>query len=132
MSPSLTIASTDFIHEAQISCVITGSDDWRWTAYCFVDTYFDEEDSRESLVQYAEHRQNGGFESCPLTRGTCDASLPIWSPRYYFLRVLEVRTSQVVREWHNTVSMLARRIEDYVSALLRISHLAPQLSSFNS
>jgi hypothetical protein len=54
-----------------------------------------------------------------LTNGTCDAGFPIWSPREYFLKVFQVRASQVAREWHNTISILARRIEDYVSALLR-------------
>ncbi len=107
----------DFIHEAQISCAITGIDDWRWTAYCFVDTFFDEEDGRESLVQYAEGEREG-FEGDLFTNGEFDAGWPIWSPREYFLQVFQVRASQVAQEWHNTVSTLARRIEDYVSALL--------------
>jgi hypothetical protein len=29
------------IHEAQISCVIAGYDEWRWVAYCFSDTEID-------------------------------------------------------------------------------------------
>jgi hypothetical protein len=31
---------SDYIYEAQSSVMVTGLDDWVWTAYCFVDVYF--------------------------------------------------------------------------------------------
>ena len=43
----------DYIHEAQISVMITGIDDWFWTAYSFVDIYFKDGDNTESVEHYS-------------------------------------------------------------------------------
>jgi hypothetical protein len=56
--------SSDFLYEAQISCLIAGLDDWKWVAYCFADTYFDVNDeAQETVVAYHEDSIDGGYAS---------------------------------------------------------------------
>lgn len=42
----------DFIYKAQLSVMITGLDDWFWTAYCFVDVYFKGSKHNEHVESY--------------------------------------------------------------------------------
>ncbi|KAK0113336.1 hypothetical protein ONS96_014201 [Cadophora gregata f. sp. sojae] len=42
-----TTAERDCIHEAQVSIMVIGLDDWFWTAYCFSDVYFKSEEHTE-------------------------------------------------------------------------------------
>ncbi|TVY59342.1 hypothetical protein LCER1_G000736 [Lachnellula cervina] len=74
------------MYEAHFSCVITGSDEWRWVGYSFVDAEIDgflHESSEEDL----------SFD--PIASGRLEANLPIWRPREYWLRVFEIRIEQV-------------------------------------
>src|ERR1700761_3946431 len=41
---------SSYLYESQISCVVAGSDNWTWVAYCFVDTYFDMDDKKDPLI----------------------------------------------------------------------------------
>lgn len=79
--------SPGFLHESQISCVVARTDDWRWVAYCFVDTFFDAaQEAKESVLSY--HKDSLGDERMradPLTYGVTNADQPIQNPREYFL-----------------------------------------------
>ncbi len=44
---------SEYLYEAQISVVVTGIDEWFWTAYCCTDTHF----GSEETVQY--YHKNG-------------------------------------------------------------------------
>jgi hypothetical protein len=100
----------DYIHEAQISIMITGIDDWFWTAYCFVDVYFKEEGHTESVQHYTESSPPMDPHSC----GKDSVNRPIWRPRHYFLRTLSCRIEQAKQEWNNSIFQLFRQIEPCV------------------
>lgn len=101
-----------YLYEAQISFVVTGTDESRWEAHCFVDTYFDEGDPRrETVAEYHKDREfEGGINADPLTYGHLDAEAPIRDPRKYFLMVFEIRLSQVRREWEHVVMSLKEKL----------------------
>ena len=92
-------------HEAQISFLIVGVNERRWTAYCCVDTWFKSEQSAEA---YLSRDQDGP------TGGARDASQSRWNPREYFLLVLSQRISQISREWRNVFTVLMTRLDSYV------------------
>src|SRR6266513_3126110 len=52
---------TYFLHRAKFSCVVAGTDEWRWVASCFVDTAFDaDSDERETVRGHYEDSQGEG------------------------------------------------------------------------
>jgi hypothetical protein len=108
------------LYQAQISCVVHGFDEWQWVAYAFEDTqhepseHGDDNDDGDDLVDYATSSQ--GFKEDPIARGL-NASLPIWRPRQYFLKALELRLTIVSREWHQLVYKLVADTSEYVSFL---------------
>ena len=95
--------------------MLTGSDEWRWVAYCFVDTYFDEGDeARESVESYHnESLLKEGMRVDPLTYGNVPADDPIRTPREYFLVVFQNRIAQVKREWQRVVQKVQQSFRDY-------------------
>ncbi|KAH7122122.1 hypothetical protein B0J13DRAFT_456477 [Dactylonectria estremocensis] len=106
--------------EAQISVLVTGSDSWRWVAYCFVDTYYEHVDKRESVEDYSDEPEtdndsHAAFRPDPLAAGECDANMPVLTPREYFLVVLESRLQQVKDEWHVLVIYLKDKVAEYIS-----------------
>lgn len=105
-----------YMHEACLSCILTGLDDFRWEAYVFNDTFFDSDLTRQSVTYYTTSSED--FHLDPLISGQHDADMPLWNPREYFLAVFETRSRQVVDEWRNVVHQLRSLIEQYVS----ISH----------
>jgi hypothetical protein len=108
--------SPGFLYEAQISCVVAGSDEWRWIAYCFVDTYFDvAEEAKETVQSYHEDSLGPeGMRTDPLAYGVVDADNPIQDPRDYFLRVFQIRIKQVKREWQQVVAKMQQSVREYV------------------
>ncbi|KAG4440135.1 hypothetical protein IFR05_004393 [Cadophora sp. M221] len=50
----------DMILEAQVSIMVIGLDDWFWTAYCFADVYFKEEDHRERIYAFTRGEAGEG------------------------------------------------------------------------
>jgi hypothetical protein len=107
--------SSDFLYEAQISCVVAGSDEWRWVAYCFVDTYFDtDEEAKETVLSYHEDSLvTEGIRADPLTFGVISADDPIRKPREYFLMILQIRINQVKREWQQVVEKMYQSVHEY-------------------
>lgn len=90
--------------------MITGTDNWRWVAYCFVDVYF-AQDGKESVSQYHEDSLGeDGIRADPLTLGNGDADRPIQDPREYFLEVLRIRFRQVRGEWQRVVENLKQAV----------------------
>jgi hypothetical protein len=108
--------SSGFLYEAQISCVVAGSDEWRWVAYCFVDTYFDTaEEAKETVQSYHEDSlAEYGVRADPFTYGVIRADSPIQNPKEYFLTVFRIRIAQVKREWQQLVAKVQQSIREYV------------------
>jgi len=101
-------------HEAQISLLLVGPDEWFWTAYCLVDTFFG---SEKSVVDYL----GSDPPLDPSGGGTIFVNEPIWSPREYFLKILSARLEQVSQEWSDLGAAIDAQLVDYVTA-----HRAPQ------
>jgi hypothetical protein len=110
-----TCGSSGFLYEAQISCVVAGPDEWRWVAYCFVDTYFDGvEEAKETVLSYHEDSlADEGMRVDPLTYGVVNPDNPIQDPREYFLMVFRIRIDQVKREWQQVVEKVYQSIREY-------------------
>jgi hypothetical protein len=103
-----------FLYESQISCVIAGSDKWRWVGYCFVDTFFDAgTEIREGVHSIHDDLLQGGMHMDPFTYGIKDAELPIQDPREYFLTVFQIRIHQVLTEWQRVVDELRQGVRAY-------------------
>jgi len=98
------------LYEAQISVTVTGIDDWVWTVYGIVDTYFE---SRETTEGYGalEGRLRGRPD--PLAAEQLNADQPIWTPREYFLKVFEIRLNRVLKEWDKIACMVEEEIKRY-------------------
>lgn len=111
-----------FLYEAQVSCVIAGSDIWTWIAYCFVDTYFDSKGRRETVSSYYEPGSVGpGISQDPFTRGQTPAEGTFNDPREYFLTVLRYRLEQILNEWMRVVQVLETSIHEHKNLLLSSS-----------
>ena len=95
------------IHEAQTSCVVTGSDDWRWVGYGFVDTEIDGflNDLSEDDLSFDQ-----------IAPGKLEANKPIWRPRDYWLKVFEIRIEQVRKEWEYLIHKVEISVNQYVRA----------------
>ncbi len=106
---------SSFLYEAQISCVISGSDESRWVGYCFVDTYFEAEEVKETVQSYHEDSlADEGMLTDPFTLGERNANDPIQKPREYFLEVFRVRIDQVKCEWEQVVAKVQESIRKYI------------------
>lgn len=85
--------------------MVTGIDEWVWTAYCCTDTHF----GSEETVQY--YHENG--LNAP-TGGETSTVYPIWNPREYFLLVPSCRMKQTIKEWSSVVIALESGLKYYV------------------
>jgi hypothetical protein len=93
------------IQEAQISCVVAGSDHWRWVGYGFVDAEIDgilAESSDEDLLQDQ------------IANGELEANFPIWRPRDYWIRVFEIRIGCVKNHWDYLIHKVELGVNQYV------------------
>lgn len=106
---ALSPRGKEYLCEAQISVLVTGIDEWFWTAYCCVDTYF----GSEGKVQYY-HDEHLDAPS----GGERFARYPIWNPRGYFLDILSRRFRQATKEWTIVVRALEDRLKFQVNPLL--------------
>ena len=96
----------DHVHQAQISVLLTGVDEWIWTVTCCVDSYFESDDPIDDLSTLNLDAPTGG-------ETTCDK--PIWNPREYFLVIVANRIRQVTREWANIICEFENRLSKFVS-----------------
>lgn len=115
--------SRAFVYEGQVSCVVTGIDEWRWVAYCLTDSFFDEE-AGETEPQYGID-VSSGVHANPFAYGATDAEIPMKRPREFFLKILEIRVNQVKREWQR----VARKVHQSIRKYERTHHylLSPSL-----
>jgi hypothetical protein len=97
-----------------MSVIVTGIDHWVWTAIGCFETYFGSEDSVDRYDQMKGRRNNGRpGRADPLAAGQINAHEPIWTPREYFLKVLQVRVSQVLRGWNLIGSKMEEEVKRY-------------------
>lgn len=101
----------DFYYEAEVSLLVTGVDEWFWTAYCLVDGYFEPE------FRYTEYFE-GSSPHDPCT-GYRALHHPYWNPREFFLAVLSRRLRQATREWRALIHTFEERMNRYVNATFR-------------
>lgn len=103
-----------YLHDAQVSCVVTGHNNSKWTAWALADTYFhnehDGENNKDMLAYYNDPDETGD----PLTRGELRLDIPIWDPREYFLWVLKTRLMQIIKEWRAIIYMMKSSVANYV------------------
>ncbi len=95
-------------YEAQLSLIVTGVDEWLWTAYCCVDTYFGAENDWQSYPERADFGYDGP------TGGWAWQKYPYWNPREYYLTVLARRMLQATAEWQALVDTFEERLITYV------------------
>jgi hypothetical protein len=102
------------LHEAQITCLVTGQSDGVWTAYFFEDTYFDKERSENILKPH----ELDDDEACEEDHVTGLLAGAIWTPREYFLKMLDSQLKRVKDEWQRIERNLGSRLRSYVSSEL--------------
>jgi hypothetical protein len=111
--PTITKSNKEsYLCEAQLSVAVTGFDDSVWTAYCCVDTYFG---TRDSVGRYHQMKgRKGRGRADPFARGLIDADTPIWAPREYFMKILEIRIKEARTEWRNITDMIEKIVKECV------------------
>ena len=105
-----------YLYEAQTTCLVSGLDHYVWDAVGLVDTYFEEDPKMKRDCKYFEDIYESDAPLPPdfIPAGAHTTNLPIWTPREYFLKVLESRLAQIVKEWENLVDWITHDILDYV------------------
>jgi hypothetical protein len=101
------------IYESQFSLLICGTDHTRWTAYVFADSHQDvdpggtecDDDDDVAVGPIANDKE----------RQAINADCPIWDPREYYLRILDLRIKRVLDEWTLIIQKLKSAIETQVS-----------------
>lgn len=101
-----------YYHEATISSLCWGPDEWFWTELFLVDTYFG---SEHNLATYLEPTTGNVQERLdpPLAGGQIEN--PCYDPRRYWLMKLGMRLSQVSNEYTALIETFNSRIAVYVS-----------------
>jgi hypothetical protein len=95
---------------------VTGIDQWVWSAYAIIDVYVESEETVDIYDQLTRRsrRFSRRRRPDPLATGRILADEPIWTPREYFLKVIEIRMIQILREWNYIVDQVERDIKRYV------------------
>jgi len=83
----------DFYYETQLSFLVIGVDEWWYTSYCLVDTYY--QGCEEHWKTYLS--PPGIREPATGGKNRLETST-IWNPREYFLAVLARRLRQATSE----------------------------------
>ncbi|KFY74283.1 hypothetical protein V499_05679 [Pseudogymnoascus sp. VKM F-103] len=116
-----------WLHEAQISIVVTGVNNWVWTAYGFVDTYFG---SKGTVEDYDKLKGRHWEREDPLAAGRLNGGEPIWTPREYFLRVAQSRIREVLKEWNRIVRTVTEEVEGSRDLVYSSSKITAQKLEF--
>ncbi|MCJ1383972.1 hypothetical protein MMC17_007086 [Xylographa soralifera] len=106
----------EYLYEAQISVMVTGVDEWLWTAYCCVDTFFGSEEGIEFYHDSTLDAATGGERLI---------SQPVWNPREYFLYMLSCRFRQATKEWSIVVGTVESRLQAYEATIFHVTGQAP-------
>jgi hypothetical protein len=94
-------------YQAEISFMVNGVDEWRYTSYCCIDTYFGSE------PRYKEYLKPPVLIE-PAVGGSKELQYTLWNPRVYFLCVLSNRLEQAVSEAQSLVNCFEARMNSYV------------------
>ena len=71
-----------WLHQAQVSCIITGSNSSKWTGILCTDNYFDGEDSEDSPVRCQESIEDGIYGD-PFLQCEADTGMDIIVLMFY-------------------------------------------------
>jgi hypothetical protein len=85
------------LYLAQTSCAVYGYDEWQFTACSFVDTEH-ESSSGNELYDWNDNDDAQGLDEDPLisrSSAPMQARFPIWRPRQYYAKALEVSVEDV-------------------------------------
>ncbi|KAH8702860.1 hypothetical protein GQ44DRAFT_631161, partial [Phaeosphaeriaceae sp. PMI808] len=107
----LPLASGDsaedlYYYQAQISFLITGVDEWHYTSYCCVDTYFGSEPEHRAYLEPPAPIE-------PASGGLQELEHPLWNPREFFLCILAIRIEQAVTESQALIDSFEERMNAY-------------------
>ncbi|KAF2084415.1 hypothetical protein K490DRAFT_68722 [Saccharata proteae CBS 121410] len=130
LHPSAEEAAEHY-HEASLSLVVVGLDEWQWSAYCLVDTYF--EPSRRKAA-YATEPDYDHWEDPdgPAAGGANEFKGPMWNPREYFLVVLARRVQQVVMAWRVLMDVMEDRLKAYKPTTDIDDNKVPEFDAFRT
>lgn len=107
--PAFAVKETPVIEQAQISVVLCGTTERRYTVYSFEDNDVDE-DREMGDDEFSED----GVQVDQVVKGDIvDANLPLWNPREYFMVVLFERVKQVNLEWANVVQIIESAFNNF-------------------
>jgi hypothetical protein len=98
-------------YQAQTSSLSLGPEEWFWTEYFLVDTYFG---SEPKLYNYLNNCLTGDGSDPPLG-GEGTMKIPCFDPRKYFLLKLDRRAFQAMAEYTALIETFDKRMEEYVS-----------------
>ncbi|KAF2252341.1 hypothetical protein BU26DRAFT_255701 [Trematosphaeria pertusa] len=117
------------LYEMHFSLTIVGRDESRWDAYAFEHREPDDEFG-QTIDELAEDPDIMMEDPVigSVEEESCDANHPIWSPRNYYIRVTEMRSKQVLKEWTHLIRKLERtiKIRHHPHALFCQSCVNPQ------
>ncbi|KAJ4301838.1 hypothetical protein N0V90_003934 [Kalmusia sp. IMI 367209] len=99
-----------YYHEAQISSLCWGTDEWFWTELFLVETYFG---SEEHLLNYLSSSEDAKRVDPPLAGG-CEMKNPCFDPREYWLWQLRLRFEQITEEYTALIETFNKRMEAYI------------------
>ncbi|KAF2869771.1 hypothetical protein BDV95DRAFT_497619 [Massariosphaeria phaeospora] len=103
-------------YEAQTSSLSLGPDEWFWTEYFLVDTYFG---SEQKLHEYIANYPSGdGFDPPLGGRGTMNP--PCFDPREYWLFKVDRRVHQVTVEYTSLIETFNKRMEEYARHIRQV------------
>lgn len=106
----------DVILQGHYSIVIHGYSDQIWDAHSFENNDFDGDDwddeDREDENSEDEDLEDEEFQEDP--NAGVEANMPIWDAREYFLRIFNVRSTQILQPAKYLVRWLERSIDNYV------------------
>ncbi|KAJ5759384.1 tumor suppressor protein LOH1CR12 [Penicillium odoratum] len=94
----------DAIYEAQLSLIVFGVDEFFWTAYFCEDAYLR---ANNPIAEYLQDEVDGPSSGLRMSQ------FPIWDPRYYFLSILVIRTSQITMEWAVLMEIITDDLEKH-------------------
>jgi len=110
------------IHKAHTSIAICGWDDFKWVGWAFINAPLDlktkkdedyDEDGQEDEPEDVEEDYfavDGDGRGCSVQ----DANAPIWDPRRYWLRIVELRVLRILEEWVEIVQFVEKGVQAWV------------------
>jgi len=86
------------IYEAQASVSLTGTENFVYTVYGTIDTYYESKSEHSVKVYHRNWKENGCMWD-PFLGWTCVLDRPVWESRLYFLMIWKAQLANAVLEW---------------------------------